>query len=178
MRTQPEPSYWPDVAEDIDRPEETLADALGVNPDTARRVMRHTEEEVKRSQALILGRVIGLLLESSNLPVMVRAIAFAAGLDQLNGAKSQAEVARELGVTRATISHYVVGVRDVLSGKASAFDITKFRKSNKSREVFKQRATDSFTQAKAAAIQKIRTQTCNSYSQTQPTTTISISAQS
>jgi hypothetical protein len=160
---QAEPAYWPDIASDIDAPEETLADHLGTTPAVALRVMAHTERAVRESQALTLGKVVGLLLETNNLPVMVNAIAFAAGLDQLNGKRSQAQVARELGVTRALVSHYVVGVRDVLSGKATTFDCTKFRKSQASRKTFQEKARSPFLAAKRAAIQrKTQNQTpCN-----------------
>jgi hypothetical protein len=80
----------------------------------------------------LLGRVIGLLLSAKNLAAQVHALAFAAGLDQLNGKRSQAEIARELGCTRALISHYVVGWADVLG-----LSITKFRKSEGSRATYK-----------------------------------------
>ena len=79
----------------------------------------------------MLGRVIGLLLGAKNLAVQVHALAFAAGLDQLNGLKSQAEVARELGCSRALVSHYVVGFSDLLQ-----LHITKFRKSESSRPTY------------------------------------------
>jgi succinate dehydrogenase/fumarate reductase cytochrome b subunit len=151
---QVEPAYWPDIASEVDRPEETLADNLGTTPAVALRVITHTEQAVRESQALMLGKVVGLLLETNNLPVMAHAIAFAAGLDQLNGKKSQAQVARELGVTRALVSHYVVGVRDVLSGKRETFDCTKFRKSQASRKTFQEKALSPFLAAKRAAIQR------------------------
>ena len=158
--------YWPDIADEIDSPEEILADSLGISVKAARLVLAHVENEVRKNQALILGKVIGLLLKASNLPAMAHALAFASGLDQLNGARSQAEVARELGVTRALLSHYTLGVRDVLSGKDSSFECTKFRKSQASRETFRAKATDPFTAAKAAAIAKRKNQTttniCNS----------------
>lgn len=149
-----EPAYLPDM--DIDSPAELLADELGTTPAVAAKVIAMLESAETRSQALTLGKVVGLLLETNNLPVMAHAIAFAAGLDQLNGRKSQAEVARELGVTRALVSHYTVGVRDVLSGKRDTFDCTKFRKSNSSRETFRAKATDPHTAAKAAAIARYR----------------------
>jgi hypothetical protein len=157
-QNQADPAYWPDIASDIDAPEETLADHLGTTPAVALRVMAHTEAAVRESQALTLGKVVGLLLETNNLPVMAHAIAFAAGLDQLNGKRSQAQVARELGVTRALVSHYVVGVRDVLSGKATKFDCTKFRKSQSSRKTFQEKARSPFLAAKRAAIQRKQNQ--------------------
>lgn len=141
-------SYWPDMADEIDSPEEVLADSLGISVKAARLVIAHVENEVRKNQALILGRVIGLLLRASNLPAMAHALAFASGLDQLNGAKSQAKVAEELGVTRALLSHYTLGVRDVLSGKDTSFECTKFRKSQSSRATFKEKATDPFTAAR------------------------------
>ena len=155
---QVDAAYWPDVASEIDRPEETLADELGTTPAVALKVMAHTEAEVRRSQSLILGKVVGMLLETSNLPVMAHALAFAAGLDQLNGKRSQAQVARELGVTRALVSHYVIGVRDVLSGKRETFDCTKFRKSNSSRQTFRDKALSPFLEAKRAAIARKKQQ--------------------
>lgn len=150
-------AYWPDMADEIDSPEEILADQLGISVTAAVAVIAYREQALREHQALILGKVIGLLLETNNLPVMAHALAFAAGLDQLNGAKSQAKVAEELGVTRALMSHYVVGVRDVLSGKAGAFENLKFRKSQSSRATFKAKATDPFTALKAAAIAKLKT---------------------
>lgn len=156
---QTEPAYWPDIATEVDRPEETLADHLGTSPTVALKVMAHTEAEVRRSQSLMLGKVVGMLLETNNLPVMAHAIAFAAGLDQLNGKRSQAQVARELGVTRALVSHYVIGVRDVLSGKRETFDCTKYRKRNDSRKTFKEKATDPFLAAKRAAMARKKQQT-------------------
>jgi len=148
--------YHHDYAGEIDQEHEILADELGITPKQARGVIAHTEAEVRRSQSLILGKVVGMLLETSNLPVMAHALAFAAGLDQLNGKRSQAEVARELGVTRALVSHYVIGVRDVLSGKRETFDCTKFRKSNDARKVFKEKATDPYLTAKAKKIAEIK----------------------
>jgi len=159
MNNPPSGSYWPDIAAEIDSPEEILADSLGIPLNSARLVLLHVDTEVRKSQALILARVIGLLLKASNLPAMAHAIAFASGLDQLNGAKSQAEVARELGVTRALLSHYTLGVRDVLSGKDSAFECTKFRKSQASRATFKAKATSAFLEAKKAAQQRYKAAT-------------------
>lgn len=154
LHSQPEPSYWPDIANEVDRPEETLADELGTTPAVAKKVMAYAETEVQRSKAVMLGRVVGLLFESDSHPIVTYAIACAAGLDQLNGKKSQAEVARELGVTRALVSHYVVGVRDLLSGKTTRFDCTKFRKGNDTRKVFQEKAKSKFLEAKHAAIQR------------------------
>ena len=148
--------YHHDYAAEIDKEDEILADELGISPQQARGVMEYRDRALREHQALILGRVIGLLLETANVPVMTHALAFAAGLDQLNGARSQSQVARELGVTRALMSHYVVGVRDVLSGKEGAFDNLKFRKRNSARATFKAKATDPYLAAKAKKIAEIK----------------------
>jgi hypothetical protein len=164
---QPEPSYCVDMAAKIDRPEEILAEDLGITPNVALKVMTHTQNEVRKSQALMLGKIVGMFLETSNLPVLSYALACAAGLDQLNGKKSQSKIAEELGVTRALVSHYVVGVRDVLSGKATKFDCTKFRKSQASRKTFQEKAKSPFLAAKRAALARLQqqpktnTNTCN-----------------
>jgi hypothetical protein len=43
-----------------------------------------------------------------------------------------------------------------MSGKDAAFSVTKFRKSERSREVFKEKATDPFTSAKQQAINRFK----------------------
>lgn len=131
-----EGAYEPDMAGEIDTPEEILADELGITPVQARRVMQwHQIESAKvaTEHREAFGRVIGFLLQGKNLPVMIHALAFAAGLDQLNGKRSQSEIARELGVTRALVSHYVVGFADILG-----VQVTKFRKKEASREVYRE----------------------------------------
>lgn len=157
MKAPMEPHYLPDMAELIDKPEEIMADDLGVSVTTATKILKLIDDAKKESQARSLSLIIGLMLQSNNHAAMLYAIAFAAGLDELNGAKSQAEIARELGCTRSLISHYVTGVRDVLSGENMQFDITKFRKNNNTRKIYKAKATNPFTQAKAKAIQALDT---------------------
>jgi hypothetical protein len=144
-------SYTPDMAALIDTEEEIIADDLSVSLFTARKIIKMREDAVIRNQSLMLANVIGLLLRSNNHSVAVHALALATGLDQLNGAQSQAEIARELGVTRALVSYYVLGFRDILSGKNKSFDCFKFRKSQNSRETYKAKATNPYTKAKATA---------------------------
>lgn len=134
-------SYEPDMAELIDTEEEILADRYNVSLKIARMIIKDRQYESTKQDALILGQVIGLLMASKNIPVMVHALAIAAGLDQLNGARSEKEIADELGVTRSLLSHYVVGWRDLLSGKQYQFDITKMRKNNGTRETYAKQAT-------------------------------------
>ena len=149
-----EPAYWPDIAESIDTEEEILADRFGVSIAQAQQIKAHAERKAISERSVLLGQVVGLLLNASNVPAMAHAIALAAGLDQLNGKRSQEEIAKQLGCTRALLSHYVVGVADLLSGNVHSFECLKFRKRNSARKVYAEKATDRFTAARKQAIQK------------------------
>lgn len=134
-------SYEPDMAELIDSEEEILADRYNVSIKIAKMIINDRNSEGIKRSALTLGEVIGLLMQSQNISVMVYALGIAAGMDQLNGAKSEKQIADELGVSRALLSHYVVGWRDLLSGNQYNFDITKLRKANSTRETYAKQAT-------------------------------------
>ena len=146
-KKQPD-SYEPDMAAMIDSAEEIVADDYGVTLAVARRILSDRQDVVRRSQAEMLAKVIGLLLQNRNPNVQVHALAIAFGMDQLNGAHSQSEVARELGVTRALISHYVLAWRDVLAGGVGAFDNRTFRKRQGTRKTYAKSATNPIIQAK------------------------------
>lgn len=153
-KRQPD-SYEPDMAALIDTAEEIAADEYGVDLPTARRILSDRQDVVRRSQAEMLAKVIGLLLQSRNPNVQVHALAIAYGMDELNGAHSQSEVARKLGVTRALMSHYVLGWRDLLAGGiVVAFDNLTFRKRNSTRKTYAATATNSVLQAKLQAKRK------------------------
>ena len=142
-------SYYPDIADEIDTEREIIADRFGVSLKTADAIIADRKNQETQSEALLLGQIIGLLINSQNLPVMTHALALASGLDQLNGAHSETEVAKKLGVSRAIVSHYVVGWRDLLSGKEYNFDVLKFRKRNQAREVYAKKTKSPFLEAKA-----------------------------
>ena len=146
-KKQPD-SYEPDMAAMIDSAEEIVADDYGVTLAVARRILSDRQDVARRGQAEILANVIGLLIQSRNLNVQVHALAIAFGMDELNGAHSQSEVARELGVTRALVSHYVLAWRDVLAGGVGAFDNRTFRKRQVTRKTYAKSATDPIIQAK------------------------------
>lgn len=146
-KKQPD-SYEPDMAAMIDSAEEIVADDYGVTIAVARRILSDRQDVVRRSQAEMLAKVIGLLLQNRNPNVQVHALAIAFGMDELNGAHSQSEVARELGVTRALISHYVLAWRDVLAGGVGAFDNRTFRKRQGTRKTYAKSATNPIIQAK------------------------------
>jgi len=147
VKKQPD-SYEPDMAAMIDRPEEIIADEYGVSIAVARRILSDREDLARREQAQILASVIGLLIQSRNINVQVHALAIAFGMDQLNGAHSQSEIARELGVTRALVSHYVLAWRDVLAGGVGSFDNRTFRKRDSTRKTYAKAATDPILEAK------------------------------
>ena len=147
-KKQPD-SYEPDMAAMIDSAEEIVADDYGVTLAVARRILSDRQDVVRRSQAEMLAKVIGLLLQNRNPNVQVHALAIAFGMDELNGAHSQSEIARELGVTRALISHYVLAWRDVLAGGVGgAFDNRTFRKRQGTRKTYAKSATNPVIQAK------------------------------
>jgi hypothetical protein len=134
-------AYTPDFAAEIDSEEEIAADEYDVSLAVARRILSDRAAAVRQSQAEVLGAIIGQLLAGNNLSVKVHSLAIAFGFDQLNGFHSQSEIARELGCTRALISHYVLGWRDVLAGSVPAFDNLKFRKRNDTRATYRDKAT-------------------------------------
>ena len=141
----------PDMAEQIDSEDEILADKFGVSIKTARQIIQHSNGVASRNQAETLARVIGFLLCAKDSRISIRTLALALGFDTMNGYHSQSEVAKEEGVTRALISHYVVGWRDLLDGGAGHVECLKFRKKQSTRETFKKSATSPFLAAKAKA---------------------------
>jgi hypothetical protein len=141
-------SYTPDMAAEIDKPVEIAADRYGVSLKVAATILLDIDAASRRLQAETLGAVIGTLISGSNLQAKVHALAIAFGLDALNGFHSQSEIARQLGCTRALISHYVTAWRDVLAGGAGAFDCLKFRKRNSTRQTFSDKAKNPVIQAK------------------------------
>lgn len=129
----PPGSYSVDMASLIDKPDEIIADELNVSLIQANRILAMIDREKTEFAALTLGRMIGWLLMGKHMQVRVYALAIAAGLDQLNGLPSQTEAARQLGVTRALISHYVVSAKDALG-----INVTKYRKADSTRETYRQ----------------------------------------
>jgi hypothetical protein len=122
----------PDMAAAIDKPDEILADELGVSLAQARQILAIIERYRREELATALGAVIGWMLSGGNVVAKIYGLAFAAGLHQLNGLHSQSEAARQLGVTRALLSHYVVSARDAIGIR-----VTKYRKSDASRESYR-----------------------------------------
>lgn len=136
------------MAELIDKAEEIIADEYGVSLDIAKRILADRHNVSRRGKAETLGNIISYIIQSRNPTLQVYALAIAYGMDQLNGVHSQSEVARNLGVTRALVSHYVLQWRDILAGGIGAFDNRTFRKRNSTRKIYKKSATDPVLEAK------------------------------
>lgn len=131
-----EPSYWPEMADRIDREVDLIAERLGVDPLLAHRIWEYKEEAVQEQARGEVARILSMVLSEfvrpcKNLRARVYGLIFAAGLDQANAIHSQAEVARKLGCTRALISHYTTEWADKFR-----LGVFKFRKAERSRAVF------------------------------------------
>ena len=138
-----------DDAFDVDRPEWILAEDLNLGLEEATRVLEWHQvavaREVEWAKAEQLNLIVSFLIKpTKNLRALVRALALATGLAELNGTHSQAEVARELGVTRALISYYVTTWADLLK-----INVFKFRKASSSRETYREAAKTSWAKRKA-----------------------------
>lgn len=134
-----EPHYFDDHA-DIDKEVDVICEELGVGPGLAARIKAYKDAAVTESVdwevAQILSKVISEFTRPcKNLRARVYGLLFATGLDEINGIHSQAEIARELGCTRALISHYTTDWADKIR-----LGVFKFRKSEESRQTFKESA--------------------------------------
>ncbi|MBU3720765.1 MAG: hypothetical protein FGM22_08415 [Burkholderiaceae bacterium] len=143
-----EGSYWPDMAFDVDKPEWKLAEELHLSLEDAEKVYAWHQAELTREVEHVkgeqLGRIVGLLIKpAKNLKALVRSLALAAGLDELNGVHSQDEVAKELGCTRQLISHYVTAWADLLD-----LEVFKFRKVSSARQTFSESAKRAWAERK------------------------------
>ena len=141
-------SYEPDMAEMIDKEWEILADEYGLTERQAKSIVAWRDKQSTTDNASVFAGIIGLLLAANNQRAMIYALAIAMGLDQLNGIRTQTEVANKLGCTRALISHYVIAARDALAGRDWHLDCTKFRKRNDTRETYRKNATSDYLETK------------------------------
>jgi hypothetical protein len=139
----------PDSAFDVDRPEWKLAEELCLGLEDAEKVhawhLSTIAREIQWAKAEQLNLIVSFLCKpTKNLRALVRGLALATGLAELNGTHSQAEVARELGCTRALMSYYVTTWADLLK-----INVFKFRKGSSSRETYRAAATKSWAKRKA-----------------------------
>jgi hypothetical protein len=139
----------PAAAFDVDRPEWKLAEDLCLGLEDAEKVyawhLSTISREIEWAKAEQLNLIVSFLCKpTKNLRALVRGLALATGLAELNGTHSQAEVAREIGVTRALMSYYVTTWADLLK-----INVFKFRKGSSSRETYRAAATKSWAKRKA-----------------------------
>lgn len=132
-----EPHCWMDLNA-IDTEVERIAEEMDVPLDLAERIRSYKddalEQQVSWEVAQILSKVLSEFTRPCrNLRARVYGLIFAAGLDQANSIHSQAEVARQIGCTRALISHYTTDWADKIR-----LGVFKFRKAESSRQTFRQ----------------------------------------
>ena len=142
-----EPHYYDDMSE-IDTEVDLICEELGVGPGLARRIKDYKDaalaESVNWEVCQILGRVLSEFVRPcKNLRARVYGLIFAAGLDQANAIHSQAEIARQIGCTRALISHYTIDWADKIR-----LGVFKFRKRDGARAVFAEAQKESWNKRK------------------------------
>lgn len=131
-----EPHYYDDMSE-IDTEVDLICEEMGVGPALARRIKDYKDsalsESVDWEVAQILSKVLSdFVRPCKNMHAKVYGLIFAAGLDELNGVHSQAEIARKIKCTRALISHYTTQWADKIR-----LGVFKFRKAERSRQTFR-----------------------------------------
>ena len=149
MITERQASYEPDMADLIDTEQEIMADRYGVSLGTAAKIANDMEKMQWEKTAQLLSSIFSILAGHKNLRVSVHGLLSALGADSLNGFRNQTEIAKDMGCTRALVSHYTVGWRDALSFQGFPLaDCTKFRKGNASRATYAESATNPVIRAK------------------------------
>jgi hypothetical protein len=114
--TQPEPSYRPDIAAELDSPAEILADEFKIPLVTALAIYnRFQQTELSRWEiaAPILHDVLGALIQPSrNLKAKIWGLVFSSELadvangNKINGIGSMSDEAKRQDVSRALLSKY------------------------------------------------------------------------
>jgi hypothetical protein len=149
MLTDRQASYTPDMAALIDSKHEIMADEYGVPLSTARRIAADMERMQFEKTAEILTSIFATLARHKNVRVSLHGLLSALGADSLNGFHNQSEIAKDMKCTRALVSHYTVGWRDLLNSSGFTLaDCTKFRKKNTTRKGYAESATDPVLAAK------------------------------
>jgi hypothetical protein len=132
-----EPHYYDDHTT-IDTEVDLLCEEMGIGPALAQRIKEYKDSAVAESVDWEVAQILSVVLSEftkpcKNLRARVYGLIFAAGLDSINAIHSQAEIAREIGCTRALISHYTTHWADKIR-----LGVFKFRKAESSRHTFRQ----------------------------------------
>jgi hypothetical protein len=131
-----EPHYYDDHTE-IDTEVDLICENLGVGLALARQIKDYKDSAVAESVDWEVAQILSKVLSEftrpcKNLRARVYGLIFAAGLDEANSIHSQAEIARQIGCTRALISHYTTQWADKIR-----LGVFKFRKAESSRQTFR-----------------------------------------
>jgi hypothetical protein len=131
-----EPHYFDDHSE-LDHEVDLICEQLGVAPGLARQIKDYKDAAVAESVDWEVAQILAKVLSEftrpcKNLRARVYGLIFAAGLDEANSIHSQAEIARQIGCTRALISHYTTDWADKIR-----LGVFKFRKAESSRQTFR-----------------------------------------
>jgi hypothetical protein len=142
-----EPHYFDDHA-DIDKEVDVICEELGVGPGLAAQIKAYKDSAVAESVDWEVAQILSKVLSEftrpcKNLRARVYGLIFAAGLDEANSIHSQAEIAREIGCTRALISHYTTDWADKIR-----LGVFKFRKAESSRATFRDAQIESWAKRK------------------------------
>lgn len=142
-----EPHYFDDHSE-IDTEVDLICEQLSVGPALARAIKDYKDaaiaESVDWEVAQILSKVLSEFTRPcKNLRARVYGLIFAAGLDEANSIHSQAEIARQIGCTRALISHYTTDWADKIR-----LGVFKFRKAERTRAVFSEAQKEAWSKRK------------------------------
>jgi biotin operon repressor len=147
-----EPCFIPDMSAELDTPAEILGEELEIDVPTAEKVLAwHEEENRRRTKRQEVDRVcviVGVLCRPcKNGKARMASLQLALRINDCNGLHSQSELARELGCSRALISHYVTMWSDLLG-----IDVTAFRKSPGTRRTYADSARSSLQTRKQTMI--------------------------
>ena len=101
-------AFSPDVAEELDTPEEQLAELAGITLEQARIVVAwgnaRAAREVEQQKAWLVVKVGGAFINAANSKLLAAGLAFAADLQQTSGMGTMQDYARTISVSRAAIS--------------------------------------------------------------------------
>jgi hypothetical protein len=104
----PSASYRTDLAAEIDTFGETIAERFGLGLEAAYLLAEWMANEIAQRamnyRAQDLNRISGVFIDSKNPKLFSAGLAFAANIASINGLGTQAEFARQLGLSRAAVS--------------------------------------------------------------------------
>jgi hypothetical protein len=142
-----EPHYFDDHTE-IDTEVDLICEQLRVGPALARAIKDYKDASMAEAVDWEVARILSKVLSEftrpcKNLRARVYGLIFAAGLDEANSIHSQAEIARQIGCTRALISHYTTDWADKIR-----LGVFKFRKAERTRAVFSEAQKEAWSKRK------------------------------